>query len=177
MKKDEFYYNAVLWAVEKGITNGVDAAHFGPALECNRAQVVTFLWRAAGSPEAETQRNPFVDVKETDFFYKAVLWAVENGITNGLTATTFGPDSLCNRAQVVTFLWRAKGEPVAMATGNPFSDVKADAWYGPAVLWAAENGITNGMGSGSFGISTICNRAQVVTFLHRAESLPELCES
>ena len=106
-------------------------------------------------------------MKETDFFYKAVLWAVEKGVTNGLSATTFGPYELCNRAQVVTFLYRAMGNPVVNSTENPFSDVTATAWYGPAVLWAVEKGITNGMGNGTFGIETICNRAQVVTFLYR----------
>ena len=107
-------------------------------------------------------------MKESDFFYKAVLWAVENKITNGLTETTFGPFELCNRAQVVTFLYRAMGTPEVTNTVNPFSDVDVSAFYGPAVLWAVENGITNGMGDGTFGIGSVCNRAQVVTFLYRA---------
>ena len=107
MKSSDFFYQPVLWAVEKGITNGTSATTFGSYANCNRAAVVTFLWRAAGSPEPESTNNPFVDVKTTDFFYKPVLWAVENGITNGVDTTHFGPATDCNRAQVVTFLYRA----------------------------------------------------------------------
>ncbi|MBR5294033.1 MAG: S-layer homology domain-containing protein, partial [Oscillospiraceae bacterium] len=107
VKKTDFFYTPVLWAVHKGITNGVSQTTFGSFTNCNRAAVVTFLWRTAGSPEPRTNRNPFTDVKKTDFFYKPVLWAVENGITAGLTATEFGPGTNCNRAQVVTFLYRA----------------------------------------------------------------------
>ena len=162
-----FYIDPVLWAVEKGITTGATATTFNPNGDCQRAAVVTFLWRAAGSPEPTSTTNPFTDVKESDFYYKAVLWAVEKGITNGLTATTFGPFALCNRAQVVTFLYRAMGNPAVSSTQNPFNDVDAAAWYGPAVLWAVENGITNGMSATEFGVNTICNRAQVVTFLYR----------
>ena len=162
-----FYIDPVLWAVEKGITTGATATTFNPNGECQRAAVVTFLWRAAGSPEPASSGNPFTDVKETDFFYKAVLWAVEKGVTNGISATEFGPFALCNRAQVVTFLYRAMGKPAVNSNVNPFSDVDATAWYGPAVLWAVENGITNGMTATEFGVNTICNRAQVVTFLYR----------
>ena len=110
---------------------------------------------------------PVADVEEKDFFYKAVLWAVEKNITTGTSATEFSPMKECNRAQVVTFLYRAMGEPEVTSTNNPFADVKADAWYGPAVLWAVENGITNGMSANEFGVNTTCNRAQVVTFLYR----------
>ena len=163
-----FYADPVAWAVENGITNGTSATTFGPNDECMRAHVVTFLWRAAGSPEPTSNENPFTDVKETDFFYKAVLWAVENGITNGLTATTFGPTAYCNRAQVVTFLYRAMGEPEVNATANPFTDVTAGSWYEAPVLWAVENGITNGLSATAFGPESICNRAQIVTFLYRA---------
>ena len=166
--EDAFYEEPVSWAVSQGITNGVSATEFGPEVNCNRAQVATFLWRAAGSPEPSTTVNPFNDVKESDFFYKAVLWAVEEGVTNGISATQFGPLALCNRAQVVTFLYRAMGSPVINADDNPFSDVDAAAWYGPAILWAVENSITNGMGNGTFCIDNICNRAQVVTFLYRS---------
>ena len=162
-----FCEDAVLWAVEKGITTGTSATTFDPNGKCARAIVVTFLWRAAGSPEPETANNPFTDVKESDFYYKAVLWAVENGITTGTSATTFSPAELCNRATVVTFLYRAMGSPEVSTTENPFSDVKVDSWYGPAVLWAVENGITNGMGDGTFGVGSTCTRAQVVTFLYR----------
>ena len=164
---DSFYIDPVLWAVEQGITNGTDATHFSPNSECQRAVVVTFLWRAAGKPEPVTANNPFVDVKESDFFYKAVLWAAEQGITNGLDATHFGPYGLCNRAQVVTFLWRAIGSPEPAAAECPFTDVDTSMWYGKSVLWAVENGITNGMSVSSFGVNAICNRAQIVTFLYR----------
>ncbi|MBE6951305.1 MAG: hypothetical protein E7451_08225 [Ruminococcaceae bacterium] len=167
VKEGDFFYDSVMWAVQEGITTGATETTFNPNGQCQRAAVVTFLWRAAGSPEPESTNNPFTDVKETDFFYKAVLWAVENEITNGLTATTFGPYELCNRAQVVTFLWRAMNKPAYTTTENPFSDVVVTDFYGPAVLWAVENGITNGMGNGTFGINTTCNRAQVVTFLYR----------
>ena len=166
--EDSFYIDPVLWAVEKGITTGATATTFNPNGECQRAAVVTFLWRAAGSPEPASTVNPFTDVTEADFFYKAVLWAVEKGITNGLTADTFGPYALCNRAQVVTFLYRAMGNPVVTNTNNPFTDVVATDWYGPAVLWAVEKGVTNGLSATEFGVERICNRAQVVTFLYRA---------
>ena len=164
---DSFCIDAVLWAVKEGITTGTSATTFDPNGKCARAIVVTFLWRAAGSPEPETANNPFTDVKESDFYYKAVLWAVENGITTGTSATTFDPGALCNRATVVTFLYRAMGSPAVNSSENPFSDVKVDSWYGPAVLWAVENGITNGMGDGTFGVGATCTRAQVVTFLYR----------
>ena len=162
-----FYIDPVLWAVEKGVTTGATATTFNPNGDCLRAHVVTFLWRAAGSPEPTSTNNPFTDVKETDFFYKAVLWAVEKGITNGLTADTFGPFALCNRAQVVTFLWRANGCPLAF-TENIFTDVKDGTFYKQAVLWAIEKGITNGISATEFGVESTCNRAQVVTFLYRA---------
>ena len=173
VQKEHFFYESVLWAVENGITNGISADRFGPFLYCNRAQVVTFLWRAAGSPEPTGTVNPFTDVKESDFFYKAVLWAVENGITNGMTATTFGSNALCNRAQVVTFLWRANGS-VVVGAENPFADVPADAFYHDAVVWAVKNGITTGTSATAFDPNGICMRAHVVTFLYRAEHLPEL---
>ena len=167
--EDSFYIDPVLWAVEKDITTGVDATHFNPDGKCDRASVVTFLWRAAGSPEPETTENPFVDVNENHFYYKAVLWAVENGITTGTSTTTFAPFSRCSRAQVVTFLYRAMGEPEFDSTESGFSDVTdPEVYYYDAVLWAVENGITNGMGNGVFGINSTCNRAQVVTFLYRA---------
>jgi hypothetical protein len=161
-----FYFDPVEWAVEKGITTGATATTFNPNGNCQRAQVVTFLWRAAGSPEPTKNENPFTDVKESDFYYKAVLWAVEKGITNGLTADTFGPFALCNRAQVVTFLWRAMGSPASTAEVS-FTDVQPGQFYSTAVAWAVENGITNGISATEFGVGGICNRAQVVTFLYR----------
>ncbi len=167
VKEGDWFYDSVMWAVQKGVTTGATDTTFDPNGKCLRASVVTFLWRAAGSPEPESKVNPFTDVKETDFFYKAVLWAVENGVTNGTSATTFSPYTECNRAAVVTFLYRAMNEPEVGAVENPFADVDAAAWYGPAVLWAVENSITNGMSATEFGINTTCNRAQVVTFLYR----------
>ena len=164
---DAFYEESVLWALENNITTGTSATTFGPTGECLRAHVVTFLWRAAGCPEPTSAENPFVDVKEGDFFHKAVLWAVENGITNGIDATHFGPTAPCNRAQVVTFLYRAMQSPAVGTTACPFTDVVAGQWYEPAVLWAVENGITNGLSADTFGVDTTCNRAQVVTFLYR----------
>ena len=163
-----FYYEPVLWAAESGITNGTTATTFGPGDQCMRAHVVTFLWRAVGSPEPKSSSNPFADVKETDFYYKAVLWAVEKGITNGLDATHFGPRSYCNRAQVVTFLYRSLGSPQTDSRANPFTDVPDGQWFTAPVLWAVEKGITNGLTASTFGPNSICNRAQIVTFLYRA---------
>lgn len=163
-----FYYDPVMWAIENGITNGTSATTFGPNDQCMRAHVVTFLWRAVGSPEPTRTDNPFVDVKSTDFYYKPVLWAVENGITAGLDATHFGPTAYCNRAQVVTFLYRTMGSPDVGAATNPFTDVAAGSFYEKPVLWAVENGVTAGLSATSFGPNSICNRAQIVTFLYRA---------
>ena len=161
-----FYFDPVTWAVENGITTGATATTFNPNGDCQRAQVVTFLWRAAGSPEPTITENPFVDVPEDAFYYKAVLWAVESNITNGIDSTHFAPFALCNRAQVVTFLWRANGSPLAFAE-NVFEDVKDGTYYKQAVLWAIEKGITNGISATEFGVENVCNRAQVVTFLYR----------
>ena len=163
-----FYYEPVMWAIENGITNGTSATTFGPNDQCMRAHVVTFLWRAVGSPEPTRTDNPFVDVKSGDFYYKPVLWALENGITSGMDATHFGPTAYCNRAQVVTFLYRTMGSPALESMDNPFTDVQAGAFYERAVLWALENGITNGLSATAFGPNSICNRAQIVTFLYRA---------
>ena len=162
-----FYEIPVAWAVDNGITSGIAATEFGPNVSCNRAQVVTFLWRAADCPEPAATEHPFVDVQSGSFYEKAVLWAVENGITAGLDATHFGPNTVCNRAQVVTFLWRSLGKPHSDAA-NPFTDVKAGDFYEMPVLWAVENGITSGLDATHFGPVASCNRAQVVTFLYRA---------
>ena len=166
VRAGEFYFDPVAWAVEKGITTGTSATTFNPGGQCMRAVVVTFLWRANGSPEPTSSGNPFTDVAESDFYYNAVLWAVEQGITNGISATKFGPEALCNRAQVVTFLWRSQGRPESTAEIS-FTDVKEGEYYTDAVAWAVEKGITNGMGNGTFGVEVVCNRAQVVTFLYR----------
>ena len=166
VKEGDFFYDSVMWAVKNGITTGATSTTFDPNGKCLRAAVVTFLWRANGCPEPTTTVNPFTDVEESDFFYKAVLWAVEKGITNGTTATTFSPYAECNRAAVVTFLWRAMGSPDSSAEVS-FTDVLPGQFYTTAVAWAVEKGITNGMGDGTFGVDTTCNRAQVVTFLYR----------
>ena len=166
--QDSFFEEPVTWAVSRGITNGVSATEFGPEATCNRAQVVTFLWRAAGEPEPVSMENPFTDVAVGSFYEKAVLWAVENGITNGTSATTFGPNDPCNRAAVVTFLYRAFGAPEVSTEGLPFTDVPAGSWYAAPIAWAVENGITNGLSATQFGPNASCNRAQVVTFLYRA---------
>ena len=163
-----FYYDPVLWALENGITTGATATTFDPNGSCLRAHVVTFLHRAAGNPAPTAANNPFTDVKTSDFFYKPVLWAVEKGITNGVSATEFGSFANCNRAAVVTFLWRAAGQPEPASTENPFTDVKTGDFFYKAVLWAVENGITNGVDATHFGPTAACNRAQVVTFLYRA---------
>jgi len=164
----EFYYDSVLWAVSKGITTGATDTTFNPTGDLQRAQVVVMLWRAAGEPAPTTTVNPFTDVKETDFFYNAVLWAVEKGITTGTTATTFSPYGVTNRAQAVTFLWRYLDKPAATAT-NEFTDVVAGEWYEAAINWAVEKGVTNGLTATEFGINANCNRAHMVTFLYRAQ--------
>ena len=163
-----YYHDPVLWAVANGITSGSSATTFNPSGNCSRAQVVMFLWRAAGSPEPTSSKNPFTDVKEGDYFYKAVLWAVENKITSGATATTFNPSGNCSRAQVVMFLWRAQNSAKPTGNHNPFADVKESDYFFEAVLWAVENKITSGVDDTHFGPSVICKRAQVVTFLYSA---------
>jgi hypothetical protein len=168
--EDTYYYAPVLWAVKQGITSGTSATTFSPEDPCMRAQVVTLLWRAMGSPEPIETRNPFVDVNSGDYYYKAVLWAVENGITAGVDATHFAPLDVCSRAQVVAFLHRAFGSPSVTGVENPFSDVPANTWYTAPVLWAVKNGVTSGIGGGLFGVNNPCNRAQIVTFLYRAFS-------
>ena len=165
--ENEFYFEPVMWALEKGITTGATDTTFNPNGQLLRAQFVTFLWRAAGEPEPINPVNPFADVKESDFFYKAVLWAVEEGITTGTSATTFSPMGVTNRAQAVTFLWRYLDQPAA-TTGNDFTDVVAGMWYVDPINWTVENGVTNGMGDGTFGINNPCNRVHAVTFMYRA---------
>lgn len=164
-----WYYDAVSWAVsrEPAITNGVGATTFAPENGCTRAQVVTFLWRAAGCPEPKGSHNPFSDVKSNAYYYKAVLWAVEKNITSGTSATKFSPEASCTRAQVVTFLWRFEGKPIVGTTSNPFKDVKVGSYYFDAVLWAVDNKITTGTSSTMFSPENTCTRAQVVTFLYR----------
>ena len=165
---DGFYSRALDHCYAKGWVTGVTASTFAPEGACVRAQVVTFLWRAADCPKPQKTDNPFVDVKESDFYYQAVLWALEQGITTGTDATHFSPMGVCNRAQVVTFLWRAWGKPAPNGAEHPFRDVPAGSFYEQPVLWAVEEGITSGMTATAFGPTANCNRAQIVTFLYRA---------
>lgn len=164
----EFYSEPLDYCYGQGWVTGVTADTFVPGNACVRAQVVTFLWRAAGKPEPTLEENPFADVRESDFYYEAVLWAVENGITTGTDAHHFSPMGVCNRTQVVTFLWRAFGQPEPGAAEQPFGDVQVGSWYEKPVLWAVEEGITSGMTATTFGPMASCNRAQIVTFLYRA---------
>ena len=162
-----YYEDAVDWAVENGITKGTDDTHFSPDGICTRAQAVTFLWRTAGSPKPETRTMPFTDVPVGSYYYDAVLWAVENGITMGTSDTTFSPNMTCSRAQIVAFLWRSEKSPAA-GTANPFADVKSTAYYADAVLWAVKENITKGTTNTTFSPNAGCTRAQIVTFLYRA---------
>ena len=166
VKDTDFFYDAVMWAVAKKVTTGKTDTTFDPNGDCTRAQFVTFLWRASGSPEPALTENPFTDVKESAYYYKAVLWAVEKGITKGKTDTTFDPDGNVTRGQAVTFQWRAAGEPASSAQSS-FTDIKDGAYYYTAVLWAVENGITKGKSDTSFDPDGNCTRGQVVTFLYR----------
>ena len=165
--ENEYYSDAVAWAVSKSITNGMGNNLFAPNDTCKRGQIVTFLWRAAGKPTAKDTTNPFTDVKADDYFYDAVLWAVEKGITKGTSDTTFSPNDGCTRGQVVTFLWRYAGETKAENVKNPFTDVAAGEYYSDAVLWAVDLKIAKGMTETTFEPATTCTRGQIVTFLYR----------
>ena len=165
VKVGDYFYDAVLWAAEKGITSGTDATHFSPNAACTRAQIVTFLWRAAGSPEPKSTGS-FADVPADSYYTKAVAWAVENGITGGTGDGKFSPNATCTREQAVAFLYRASGSP-AVSGGSAFNDVAANAYYADAVAWAEKNEITGGIGGGLFGSGNDCTRAQIVTFLYR----------
>lgn len=160
-----YYYDAIMWAVENGVTNGTSATTFSPDLACTRAQMVTFLWRAAGSPEPASTTNPFTDVSSSAYYYDAVMWAVENDVTNGTSKTTFSPDMTVTRGQTVTFLYRNAGSPAV--SGSSFADVAADAFYADAVAWAVENDVTNGTSATAFSPNAACTRGQIVTFLYR----------
>lgn len=167
VKTGDYFYDAVLWAVEKGITNGTSAETFSPEAPCTRAQIVTFLWRAAGSPVVNYAMD-LSDVAGDAYYAEAVRWALSEGITTGTSADQFSPDATCTREQAVTFLWRAAGSP-AVSSGSAFEDVGADAYYARAVAWAAQNGVTNGISQALFGTGSDCTRAQIVTFLYRAQ--------
>ena len=158
-----YYYDAVKWAAEQGITGGTDENHFSPDASCTRAQIVTFLWRAAGSPVVN-YILPFEDVAESSYYAEAVRWAASQGIVSGISPTRFGPDLPCTRAQAMTFLYGAMGSP-AVTGGSGFLDVDSGAYYAGPVAWAVKNHITSGTGNGLFGTENICTRAQIVTFL------------
>ncbi len=165
VRQGDWYYDAVLWAVDNGITAGMSPGRFEPSGSCTRAQAVTFLWRAAGEPDPSIA-NPFQDVKESDWYYKAVLWAVEKQITKGTTATTFGPEAKCTRGQIVTFLYRFMNQP-AVGGGSGFQDVPQDLYCADAVSWAVSAGITNGTSGTTFSPNQNCTRGQIATFLYR----------
>ena len=161
-----YYALPVSWAAATGVTDGIDETHFGPDTTCTRGQVVTFLWRAANQPEPKSQNNRFADVKPSNYFYKAVLWAVEQGITDGVDATHFDPAGTCTRGHVVTFLYRFEKKP-AVTGSSPFADVRAGQYFHDAVLWARQTGVTDGVSDTAFAPKDSCTRAQVVTFLYR----------
>ena len=163
----DYFYAPVLWAYYKEIAMGVSDTAFAPDAPCTRAQVVTFLWRAFGSPKPTEMEHPFTDLNPNMYYYSAVLWAVEQGITTGTSSTTFSPDETCTRGQVATFLWRACGKPAQESDNNPFSDVSVEDYYYEPILWAVEQGITNGTGKDRFSPEDSCSRGQIVTFLYR----------
>ena len=169
VKEGAYYVDTVNWGVDKKVTSGKTETTFAPNDSCTRAQAVTFLWRAAGSPEPTASEMTFTDVKADSYYDKAVLWAVENKITSGMSDTLFAPDATCSRSQIVTFLYRMQNSPESKAE-NPFTDVKADAYYANAVLWAVENGVTTGASATTFDPAGDCTRGQIVTFLYRCLS-------
>lgn len=162
-----FYFEAVEWAAENGITTGKGNGYFGPSDACTRAEMVTFLWRAAGSPEPSGTGNAFTDVVSGSYYEKAVMWAVEKGVTTGVSAASFAPSAPVTRDQTVTFIYRSKGSPEA--SGSSFSDVPANAYYANAVAWAVQAGVTNGTSATTFSPAKNCTRGEIVTFLFRAK--------
>ena len=169
MNPKDYYAKAVEWAVEKKITSGTSPDTFSPKDTCTRGQIVTFLWKAAGGPSPGNAHNSFNDVADGKYYYTAVLWAVENGITAGISENSFGPNMGCTRSQAVTFLWRYAGKPYAGGQ-HSFKDVNDAAFYHGAVLWALQNGITAGTSAVTFEPEAECTRAQIVTFLYRMMS-------
>ena len=166
VRAEDYYYDAVLWAAQEGVTGGTNGTLFAPNAGCTRAQAVTFLWRAAGSPEPKSADLPFTDVPADAYYAKAVAWAVENGVAKGVSETAFAPNASCTRAQIVTFLWRAQQSP-ASGGENPFADVSAAAYYYNAVLWAVENDVAKGVSETAFAPNDNCTRAQIVTMIYR----------
>lgn len=171
VSESDYFYDAVLWAYENDITTGTDETHFEPFVSCTRAQAVTFLWRANGRPDPQNSENPFTDVNESDYYHDAVLWAYENSITSGTDSTHFHPSDTVTRKEFVTFLWRSFGEPETEIAENSFDDVPDEQFFTKAVLWAYENGITTGSDETHFQPDEKCVRAQIVTFLYRADQL------
>ncbi len=169
VKRDEYYYDSILWAYYHmpQITTGADEIHYQPEEGCTRAQVVTFLWRAAGKPSVEGADNPFRDVAKGEYYYDAVLWALREGVTTGTDPDRFSPEETCTRAQIVTFLWRYEKKPAPASADNPFRDVPAGEYYTDAVLWAVSKGVTKGTDPDRFSPEETCTRAQIVTFLYR----------
>lgn len=166
---ENYYYEPVLWAMENNITAGVSDDRFGPDQPCTRGQIMTFLWASAGKPEPKSTKNPFIDVEAGDYYYKAVLWAVENKITSGVSANRFGPNQTCTRAQAMTFLWASAGKP-SVTIKNEFNDVSTDDYYAKAVEWAVQGGVTAGVGANRFGPDQTCKRAQIITFLFKDQN-------
>ena len=166
--KDAYYYDAVKWAVSRGITTGTSETTFSPRMVCTRGQAVTFLWRAAGCPVPGTTSCPFSDVSPSAYYYTAVLWAVEKGITNGTSEGIFSPNMVVSRSQTVTFLYRAAGSPDVSQGASGFTDVRPGTWYADAVAWALAKGITTGTSATTFSPNSLCTRGQMVSFLYRA---------
>ncbi len=164
VSKNDWFYEPVMWAVSNGITAGVSETKFAPNQSCTRAQAVMFLWNQAGKPSV-SGKNSFKDVKSSDWYYKAVQWAVKEGITNGTSKTAFSPNKTCNRAEIVTFLWNQAGKPT-VSTKNPFTDVKSSDWYYKAIQWAVKKGVTSGTSKTTFSPQKACTRAQIVTFMY-----------
>ncbi len=167
---ENYFFRPVMWAISQNpeITSGVDDTHFGPNNDCTREQIVTFLWAANGKPEPAGTETAFSDVASDAWYYKPVMWAVENGYTSGMSDGSFGVGQACTRAQAMTFLWASKGKPAPSSMESPFGDVSSGDWFCKAILWAAENGITKGIGNGLFGVNDTCTRSQIITFLYKA---------
>ncbi len=170
VSKSDFCYNSVDWAMGKGITSGTDSSHFSPKKTCTRAETLTFMWRYSGSKKASVG-NPFTDLKREDYYFDAALWALETGISNGNGDNTMAGVANCDRGQVVTMLWRMAGCPEPKSTVNPFTDLSESDFCYKAVLWAVEKGITKGNGNNTFAGVAVCDRGQIVTFLHRFSQL------
>ena len=167
-KEGNWAHDSIDWANFSGITGGKSATRFAPKDSCTREQIVTFLWKAAGAPEPSSTNNPFTDIKSGKYYYKAVLWAVESGITGGVSKDQFGLGRPCTREQAMSFLWKACASPEPGSAENPFTDIKEDKYYYKAILWAVENHITGGVDATHFGVGKACTRAQILTFLYKA---------